>query len=82
MLLKISPTRTLHQIISRNVHTISLTETSGTYFVSICFFLIIVFLSFRLLKQTCFKNHSKLLDQNFFHCPRFLTALLKDLAII
>jgi hypothetical protein len=37
---------------------------------------------FGFLRQTCQNNQSKSLDQNFFHCPIFLTAIQKNLAFV
>jgi hypothetical protein len=37
---------------------------------------------FGFLGQACQNNQSKSLDQNFFYCPIFLTAIQKNLAFV
>ena len=74
--LEIYPTCCLHLIFLNNVGPICITETSGTYFVRTTQKLNHYFKIYGVLWQTCFSTQSKSLDQNFFHCPIFLTAIL------
>jgi len=71
-----SSKRVLHLITLHNVNTLCITETSGTYLVGIFLPYNLYFLGIIYLTQTCGFYNSKLLNQKWFHCSIFLTAIL------